>query len=182
MTTLSRVPGSYDVEYILQKMKDSGITNHYGYAHEGEEIVFRYQAEDYDAMMAVLDAYQTDYADEVLRDKLKAIVTSLRWDNQQFVPDFNGAKLEANDVTIGRIIAALDLMDRNPDLPRTRNWKVTDDYWAELDYDTIANMGRAIGIHIQACFDNEKALHTALDNAATVDELKLIDLTSGWPV
>ena len=162
-------------------MKDAGVVNHYGHYVKDDGIYLVYRAENFDTVQAILDAYPVSYADEVLRDEMKSSVTSLRWDNQQFVPDFNGAKLEANDVTIGRIIAALDLMDRNPDLPRIRNWKVTDDYWAELSYETIAAMGRAIGIHIQTCFDNEKALHALIDAAEDIDDLALIDINSGWP-
>lgn len=180
MSTNSKLPKKYDAEFIMTKLKETGVTNHYGYSYEEDGLHIVYRATDFDTVQSVIDAYQVDYANEVLRPKLMSLVTEVRWTQQQYVPDFNGDVLPADDITISRVIAALDFMDRNPDMPRTRNWKIRDNEWVELDYDTIEAMGRAIGVHIQNCFDREKELHAEIMAATTVDELEVIDIHSGW--
>lgn len=184
MSALSILPLSYDIQFILMKAAEAGVTNHFGYVIEPDGIHFRYRGNDFDAVQSVINSYSVSYANEVLRDRMKNEVTKLRWENQQVVPNFdgNGTSIPSDDITASRVIAALEVMDRNPDLPRTRNWKVSDGQWTILSYDIINMMGRAIGVHVQDCFDHERTLHEAIDAAADIYALAEIDIESGWPV
>lgn len=183
MTTKSTLPGSWDEEFILAKMVEAGVDNHIGSGRPDEntlEIV--YPASGHAAVLQIIEDYPTQYADEVLRPKLKAEVTQTRWEKQVQPTTFMGMPVETDDVTIGRITAAAYLMDADPTSPQAREWKVAEGVWVTLDRNTLVAMGGAIATHIQACFANEKALHEALDAAPTVDDIDLIDLTAGWPV
>lgn len=179
MSSQSTIPLTHDMDWIIRELQLAFI-GHYGYVVTEEGYILKYRGEDFETIQSILDSYDTAYV-EVLKPRMLKEVTDIRWEKQQIVPDFGGAPLPADDITVGRIIAALELMDRNEDLPRTRNWKVTEGVWAELSYETLNAMGRAIGMHIQACFDNEKALFEDITEAETVTELLEIDVNSGWP-
>ena len=45
----------------------------------------------------------------------------------------------------------------------------------------IVAYGMAIGVHVQACFDREKALAAEIQAAADHAALDAIDITAGWP-
>jgi hypothetical protein len=182
MSTLSIVPSTYDVDFIMGKFVAAGVTNHFGYSIEGDGIHIRYRAEDFDAAQSVLDAYQTQYADEVLRDRLVGEVTALRRVKQAMPTMFMGMAVPTDDVTVGRITAAAYLMSANPQSPQTRRWKIANGVWVDLDKTALVGMGTAIASHIQDCFEREEALHTVLASAETVDDLAAIDIEAGWPV
>ncbi|MFN9716818.1 MAG: DUF4376 domain-containing protein [Sphingomonadales bacterium] len=182
MSTLSIVPLTHDIDFILAKMAAAGVANHYGYSVKEDGIYLRYRAENFEVTQAVLNAYPTQYADEVLRGRLKVKVTDMRRAKQSLPATFMGMPVPTDDVTIGRITAAAYLMDANPASPQTRRWKVADDLWLTLNREALVGMGTAIAAHIQQCFEQEEALHAALDGAATVDDLRAVDLEAGWPV
>lgn len=181
MSTISHVPATYDIDYILGKMQAGGVLNHFGYAVEGDFISIRYRAPDFDIVQSVLDEYQTSYADEVLRDRVKEQVTEIRRSKQASPANFMGMQIPTDDVTVGRITAAAYLMDANPASPQARRWKVTGSIWITLDRTTLVGMGTAIANHIQQCFEREEELTLALDAALTADEILALDIQSGWP-
>jgi hypothetical protein len=61
------------------------------------------------------------------------------------------------------------------------NFKNPDGTWVQIDANTINALAQAVIAHVQACFDNEKALHEAVDAAADIAELEAIDTSVGWP-
>jgi hypothetical protein len=67
----------------------------------------------------------------------------------------------------------------NPNI--TINFKNRDGSWTLLDANTINQVATALIDHVQACFNNEKALHEAVDSANTSSDVIAIDINSGWP-
>jgi hypothetical protein len=74
-------------------------------------------------------------------------------------------------------IMALDEADS--DDPVT--FKLTAADWRSWTRTQLRAYGAAIDTHIQAAFDNEKALVDAILAASDREELNAVDLTSGWP-
>jgi len=74
-------------------------------------------------------------------------------------------------------ILALDEADS--DDPVT--FKLTAADWRSWTRTQLRAYGAAIDTHIQACFDNEKALVDAILTASDREELNAVDLTAGWP-
>jgi len=56
------------------------------------------------------------------------------------------------------------------------NWKTSDGF-VQLDAPTLIGIAQAIRAHVQACFDREAALLTAVDNGSFVEDM----LAGGWP-
>lgn len=59
------------------------------------------------------------------------------------------------------------------------NWKGPQG-WLVVNAAGIIAMADAVAAHIQACFDNEKALSDQIDAAADVAAVRAVDLESGW--
>lgn len=180
MSTQSIVPLHYDLNYIFQKMQEAGVINHYGSAVSeiGQTIVYR--AEDFNTVQAVLDAYPTDYAEEVLRPRMLAQLAEHRWNKQQTF-QLNGATMKSDPETVSSLTATVVLMDANPDSPQTRRWKVGPSTWQTFDRNALVAIGTAAAAHIQLCFDKEEELMVQLLAAETVDDLLEIDILEGWP-
>lgn len=177
MTTLSKIPVTYDIEYLMNK-----IVKHLDSGVEGDEYIIRYRAEDFDAVQEVLDSYPVSYAEDVLKAKMAQEASAERWKRQQLA-SFMGGPLPADDVTISGITAAIVLMDVDPDSPKTRRWKAGPgvDDWITIDRNTLVAMGSAIGNHVQNCFDREEELQIAIAAADDIDDLAEIDISDGWP-
>jgi hypothetical protein len=60
-------------------------------------------------------------------------------------------------------------------------WKLAPGEFRAWSADDVIAYGMAIRDHVQACFDNEKALADAIDAAADFAALSAVDLASGWP-
>ncbi len=60
-------------------------------------------------------------------------------------------------------------------------WKLRDGEFRSWSVEQITDYGIAIRAHIQACFDNERALTAAIQAAATHEDLQAINLAVGWP-
>lgn len=181
MTTLSILPLHYEIEHILSEMVNAGVTNHFGYGVEVDGIHLRYQAANYDAVQAILNAYPVQYANEVMRPQMIDEAAAIRWEKQQ-VTTFNGAPLPCDQTTINLVDATRNSMIDAPTSPQFALWKTGRTSWATLDASTLLGMGLAIRSHIQACFQREKDLQDQIIAAANVDALRLIDITTGWPV
>lgn len=53
--------------------------------------------------------------------------------------------------------------------------------WVTLDAATMIAIGDAVFAHVQACFTRERALHQAIEAAATHAALDAVDVEAGWP-
>lgn len=182
MSTLSILDPSHDMDYLMSKLKEAGVDNHVGWDEfEDGNYHLRYRSEDFDAVQAVLDAYEVTYAEDVVRPGLRAEVTALRKVRQAQPVNFNGLMLETDLNTISLITAAAYLMDADPTSAQSRLWKVNDEVWIDLDRNTLVAMGRAIADNTQAMFEQEKALLDSIAAATTLAELEAIDVAAGWP-
>ncbi|MGA1856912.1 DUF4376 domain-containing protein [Azospirillum sp. 11R-A] len=53
--------------------------------------------------------------------------------------------------------------------------------WAEISPSVMVDIGRAVGLHVQACFRAERQLHKAIDAAQDVTAVLAVDIAEGWP-
>lgn len=61
------------------------------------------------------------------------------------------------------------------------NWKIAPGVFVPLNAATIIAIGDAVTAHVQACFDHEGAVTTAILAAEDHDALDMIDMGAGWP-
>ena len=182
MSTQSVIPAHYDLDFILRKMNEAGVVNHYGHGESNGDTIIVYRAEDFEKVQGVLDAYEVQYADEVLRPQMMAQLTTLRREKQKSF-NFEGQQIMSDPESISSMTAAVVLMDTNPDSPITRRWKVGPGPadWMTLDRTALVALGTAAADHVQACFNVEEAKLALLFDAANVDDLLEIDLECDWP-
>ncbi|MED5550022.1 MAG: hypothetical protein VX529_11755 [Pseudomonadota bacterium] len=74
-------------------------------------------------------------------------------------------------------ILALDEADSDDPV----NFKLSETDWRSWTRTQLRAYGAAINTHIQACFDNEKALVDAIAAATDRQSLNAVDLSAGWP-
>jgi hypothetical protein len=55
------------------------------------------------------------------------------------------------------------------------------DGWAEIPPSVMVDIGRAVGLHVQACFRAERLLHEAIDAAKDAAAVLAVDIQAGWP-
>lgn len=55
------------------------------------------------------------------------------------------------------------------------------DGWAEIPPSVMVDIGRAVGLHVQACFRAERQLHEAIDAAEDAAAVLGVDIAAGWP-
>ena len=67
----------------------------------------------------------------------------------------------------------------NPDI--TINFKNPNGTWSNVDATAINAIANGVIEHVQACFNNEKALYDLVDSATTSAEVVGINVDSGWP-
>lgn len=72
-------------------------------------------------------------------------------------------------------------LDATLDPTAVVRWKCADGVFRELDAEQILALARAMRAHVQACFDHEAALTTAIDAATDAAALAAIDIETGWP-
>lgn len=60
-------------------------------------------------------------------------------------------------------------------------WKTSDGFMTDVTAADLKAVRDKIASLRQAAFDNEATLATEINAAATIDELKAVDVTSGWP-
>jgi hypothetical protein len=117
---------------------------------------------------------------EVYRAQRLAELAALRWSKQQFV-SFMGRQAPADDVTLGRVMAAVmrAQIAQNPNADV--RWKFGENDFVTLTVGDITNYGMVIGTQMRACFDNEDVLSAAIAEAADTQSLAEINLETGWP-
>lgn len=53
--------------------------------------------------------------------------------------------------------------------------------WEQIEPEDMVAVGRAVALHVQACFSRERALHRQIDDAGDVEAVLAIDVMAGWP-
>lgn len=106
---------------------------------------------------------------------LKKQVSSVRYDNEVKgitvldIPVDTGR--DSQGLIAGACLAAVI------DPTYTVNWKCSNGVFLQLDATQIIGVATAVRAHVQACFDREHQVMTAIENGTFVETM----LTEGWP-
>jgi hypothetical protein len=175
----SKVPASWDPNFIITKLAALGITNHFGYDIFEGEYRFRVLMDDADSLLSVISTYQTDYLSVVL-PKLKTEVSKIRSEKIKNF-SFGGLTMELDYITEHRLTsAALGLM-RNESVTEVK-WDLGGLTFIVIPRADMLALADAAFNYVQGCFSRSKELGELLNAATTVDEATAIDLEAGWPV
>lgn len=85
----------------------------------------------------------------------------------------NGVTIATDDLSQQRITGAA--LAATVDASTIVKWKLPDDTFVTLDATQIIDIAQGVRTHIQACFDREAELLTALEAGQSYD------IDSGWP-
>lgn len=117
---------------------------------------------------------------EDLRAAKLAALAERRWQAETGGTMVAGTPIKTDAESTGKITAAYVQASANPAF--TVRWKVDTGVFVTLDAATIIAIGDAVTAHVQACFDNEDVLTTAILAAEDAAALDAIDIEAGWPV
>jgi hypothetical protein len=117
-------------------------------------------------------------ADYLVQDKakLKDAVSAKRWAVETGGTTVNGAVIQTDAGSQAKLSGALQLVQADDTV--IADWKGADG-WVQLNAAAVTAIATAVGLHVQAAFSREKALHDAIDAAADFTALDLIDIEAG---
>lgn len=116
---------------------------------------------------------------EDLRTAKLAALAERRWQAETGGTTVAGTPIKTDAQSTGKITAAYVQATANPSF--TARWKVDTGIFVTLDAATIMAIGDAVTAHVQACFDREDTLTTAILAAEDISALAAIDIGAGWP-
>lgn len=108
-----------------------------------------------------------------------AALAERRWQAETGGMVIGGVPIKTDRESTGTITAAYVQASGNPAM--TVRWKVDTGVFVTLDAATIIAIGDAVTAHVQACFDNEDVLTTAILAAEDQTALDAVDIEAGWP-
>ncbi|WPZ36714.1 DUF4376 domain-containing protein [Thalassobaculum sp. OXR-137] len=111
------------------------------------------------------------------KGRMKAAATQHRWEVETGGITVSGVPVATDALTQAKLSGARQLAQDDDQI--TIKWKSADGTWVTLDATAVTAIARAVGLHVQACFAQEEALHAAIDDAADHDDLDLINTTTG---
>ena len=140
---------------------------------------WRAVAEDFDiAALLAGESLVQQITDEVLYEMAKAQyparISSSRYDAETAGITINGMFIDTGRDSQALITGAALSAMIDPDY--VCNWKTSDGF-VQLDAQSLIGIAQAIRAHVQACFDREAVLLTALENGSFVEDM----LNGGWP-
>lgn len=106
-----------------------------------------------------LDEARTARREHIARARYEAETAGL---------DINGTHVRTDRQSQALLTGAYMVVQTNPDT--LIDWK-GEDGWVRLNALEVAAVAAAVGSHVQACFSRERELHSAIDNAASREEL-----------
>jgi hypothetical protein len=128
------------------------------------------------------NGHKTSFKDNIpLSDQKKVLydkIAEVRW-QKQGITKVKGVPFASDDVAIGRVNASITMLENFGGGPV--QWKIGSNQYVNVTVNDLKNIGRAMFIHIQACFLYEGKLAYMVDQAATVEDLAKIDIYHGWP-
>lgn len=137
----------------------------------GETIHRELTAEEIEAARGPLDDQKTARL---------AALADLRWRKTQTF-DYDGETEVPADPALP-VITSLAVADSPAPSGAARTFKLKSPaVFREWTVAQIVAYGMAIGVHVQACFDREKALAALIGAAGTQEAFDAIDITTGWP-
>ena len=127
----------------------------------------------------------TDYTLAERKAEMIAATSAKRWAVETGGTTVNGAAIQTDAGSQAKLSGALQLIQADDTV--IIDWKGADG-WVQLNAAAVTAIATAVGLHVQAAFSREKALYTAVDDAADGDALDLIDIEAGsvagsgsWP-
>lgn len=117
-----------------------------------------------------------------LEDRRAAMIAALaetRWQHEVGGTVFNGTPLATDRETTAILTAAY--VKAKEDAGYTIRWKTGAGTFVTLDAATIIAIADAARGHVQACFDREDVLTSAIVAAGNHGDLDAIDIGVGWP-
>lgn len=102
-----------------------------------------------------------------------------RWQAETGGTTVGGVPIRTDRESTAKITAAY--VQASANLAFSVRWKVDTGIFVTLDAEAIISIGDAVTAHVQACFDNEDVLTTAILAAEDLTALDAIDIESGWP-
>ena len=122
----------------------------------------------------LVDEITEDHLYQFEKAKIPARIAARRYDSETAGITRNGMFIDTGRDSQALITgAALSAM---LDPTYVCNWKTSDGF-VQLDAQTLIGIAQAIRAHVQACFDREAVLLTALENGSFVEDM----LNGGWP-
>lgn len=79
------------------------------------------------------------------------------------------------------LASAKVLSDLIPD--NTIDWK-TADGWTSIDRNTVLELSKLVGLHVQTCFSIERQLSELIDASESIEDLLVVyqDMYKNWPI
>lgn len=118
--------------------------------------------------------------------EMKVAITERRWTAETGGITVSSVAVATDAATQAKLSGALQLVQDDDTV--VIDWKTAAGTWVQINAAAVTAIARAVGLHVQACFSREKALHGAVDDAADHDDLDLIDIqagsidsSGGWP-
>jgi hypothetical protein len=109
--------------------------------------------------------------------QLRQHAAEVRWRRSEMGITFGGNLIHTSDISQAKIHAAITVLDKG--WLSQVNWK-TADGWVQVDAATMGMIGQAVAQYVQACYDAEQALVSAI-NAGDVMTRAGIESWAGWP-
>ncbi len=93
--------------------------------------------------------------------ELVAYAAQRRWEIETGGIVVGGAAIRTDERSQGKIVGAVSLLDKDTSLLAV-DWEAMPGEWVSLDRPTMAAIGVAVGLHVQACFSTLRTIHTAI--------------------
>lgn len=109
----------------------------------------------------------------------KAALANRRWQAETGGATVAGMSVPTDDRSQAKFAGAALAAVLDPNY--SARWKLADGFFVELSHDQVIGLAQGVRAHIQACFDREADMISAIDAAATPAALDAIDIEAGWP-
>jgi hypothetical protein len=107
---------------------------------------------------------------------MKTDITARRYEVETGGTTVSGTAIQTDYASQAKLSGALQLVQADDTV--IVDWKGAAG-WVQLNAAAVTAIATAVGIHVQAAFSREKALHDAVDDAANHAALDLIDIEDG---
>jgi len=118
---------------------------------------------------------------EVSRLRWEREVGGCSWKYTDHEGNTRDVPLDTSDRTQSKL-AALEMYARKNTSNAYYPWKLRNGTFIYLDSaDKVAELSARVLNHVEACFAHEANLNHQIDEAKSLDELRMLDIHSGWP-
>lgn len=171
------------IRYIHEYGKELNLVNHqFVFALETRyptnQPVYYATCDDSSDTSNVIELTESRFISDMKSEWIQRI-KSIRFRIETGGINLNGAEIattrESQAMITGAVTAAI--LDEEYEL----NWSTMTDDFITLNAQEVIGIGQVVRAHVQACFDNQKDLIAAVRQANTINDIKDINILSGWP-